>query len=474
MGGGQDSIHPGLDGLPGLPGGSGGEGSPGVGGTGSLPNISGSVTFGADTIVPLTELSAATISSSAGVSTGSVLLATFTQGSATQTAGAYTALVDWGDGSLDISTESSSPPSIVVSGQTISVYGSHTYFVNQTFNLTVTLFTDETEATANPTINLEGAAPSITSDPTDQAVMPGQTATFTASASGEPTSTVQWQVSKKGGPFRNIRGATSSTLTLTNVTTAMNGYEYQAVFTNKYGNATTSAASLSVITLSPPALPDGTVGTAYNQTITASGGNGELNVNYNVTSTITPDDLGLTFTLNNNQLLITGTPTTSGTIDFDVTATEGGVIVAVQPQAGIAEDQEGNSVTKIYSLAVNGSLQITQNPADQVTPQGKTATFTAAANGTPTPTVQWQVSTDGGNSFHPVSSGGNTLIQTRTTNGTTTTRLKLLNVTSSESGNQYLAVFSNAGAQAASPLPSQNSPSLLRQQLRNSQHLGRN
>jgi hypothetical protein len=60
--------------------------------------------------------------------------------------------VNWGDGPLDISTESNSPLSIVVSGPIISAYGSHTYGTGGTFNPSVTLFTNDTEATASLTV----------------------------------------------------------------------------------------------------------------------------------------------------------------------------------------------------------------------------------------------------------------------------------------------------------------------------------
>jgi len=99
-------------------------------------------------------------------------------------------------------------------------------------------------------------APVITTQPSSQTVTAGQTATFTAAASGTPTPTVQWQVSTDGGKtFTNISGATSTTLTLNNVTTAMNGYEYEAVFTNSVGTATTSAATLTVNAPPPPPAP---------------------------------------------------------------------------------------------------------------------------------------------------------------------------------------------------------------------------
>src|SRR5439155_24923931 len=63
-------------------------------------------------------------------------------------------------------------------------------------------------------------------------------------ATSSPATTVQWQVSS-GGPFANIPGATSTTLTFP-TSAADNGKQYQAVFTNICGSSTTSAATLTV------------------------------------------------------------------------------------------------------------------------------------------------------------------------------------------------------------------------------------
>ena len=100
------------------------------------------------------------------------------------------------------------------------------------------------------TLNWVGPAgtttqPQITTQPANQSVTAGGTATFTAAASGTPTPTVQWQVSTDGGTsYSDIAGATSATLTLTAVTTAQNTNRYRAVFTNSAGGATTNAATL--------------------------------------------------------------------------------------------------------------------------------------------------------------------------------------------------------------------------------------
>src|SRR5208283_2580536 len=101
--------------------------------------------------------------------------------------------------------------------------------------------------------NASGSAPSITTNPSNDTVAAGGTATFTAAATGTPTPTVQWQVSTNGGTsFANTSdgalysGSTTGTLTITGATVGMNGYEYQAVFTNTGGTATSTAATLTV------------------------------------------------------------------------------------------------------------------------------------------------------------------------------------------------------------------------------------
>ena len=102
--------------------------------------------------------------------------------------------------------------------------------------------------TAAPTVvsvlAAANGAPVVTTEPVSTAVSPGQTATFTALASGNPT--VQWQVSSNGGgTFTPIPGATSTTLSFT-ATLAESGNVYEAVFTNTAGTATTFPATLTV------------------------------------------------------------------------------------------------------------------------------------------------------------------------------------------------------------------------------------
>ena len=92
------------------------------------------------------------------------------------------------------------------------------------------------------------APPTITSQPVSVTVAAGSTASFSATASGSPTPTVQWQFSADGGTsWSNISGATSTTYSFTTtIPPSENGYEYEAVFTNSSGSATTNAATVTV------------------------------------------------------------------------------------------------------------------------------------------------------------------------------------------------------------------------------------
>ena len=73
---------------------------------------------------------------------------------------------------------------------------------------------------------------------------------------------------------------------------------------------------------------------------------------------------------------------------------------------------------------------VTTNPLSETLTIGQDASFTAAASGTPTPTVQWMVELAGGTTFSPI-------------NGANSDTLDLGAATLAESGNKYEAVFTN-------------------------------
>jgi hypothetical protein len=94
-------------------------------------------------------------------------------------------------------------------------------------------------------------------------------------------------------------------------------------------------------------------------------------------------------------------------------------------------------VTPEYRVGPAGSKapSITTNPGDQTVVAGGQATFTAAASGVAAPTVQWQVSSDGGEIFINVP-------------GATATTFSFT-ATARQNGDEFRAVFTNVLGQAS-------------------------
>ncbi len=78
----------------------------------------------------------------------------------------------------------------------------------------------------------------------------------------------------------------------------------------------TTGTGCTTLAIAPATLPDATVGLAYSQTVTASGGTAPYT--YEVTSGVLPPGL----TLNTTTGVISGTPTSGGSYTFTITATD--------------------------------------------------------------------------------------------------------------------------------------------------------
>jgi sugar lactone lactonase YvrE len=148
------------------------------------------------------------------------------------------------------------------------------------------------------------APPTITAQPASTAVNPGQTATFSVTATGAGTLTYQWEV---GGAV--IAGATSATYMTPAVTAQNNGAVYSVIVTNSGGNTASGNAILTVNT--PPAI---------------SGQPSPLTVNAGQTATfsVTASGTGnLTYQWKRNASAITGASSSSYTTPATTSANNG-------------------------------------------------------------------------------------------------------------------------------------------------------
>jgi len=90
-------------------------------------------------------------------------------------------------------------------------------------------------------------APLVTSNPVPQTVLENTVATFSALASGVPAPSVQWERAiNDTATFETLANATSGVL-LWSATLADSGSYFRALFSNAAGNATSSAALLTVL-----------------------------------------------------------------------------------------------------------------------------------------------------------------------------------------------------------------------------------
>ncbi|HTL52488.1 MAG TPA: hypothetical protein VL860_07945, partial [Planctomycetota bacterium] len=207
-----------------------------------------------------------------------------------------------------------------------------------------------TSNSATLTVNPAGTAPSITTQPSNQTVTAGATATFSVVASGSATLTYQWQ---KG--TTNIGGATSASYTTPATVTGDSGSTYRVIVTNGFGTATSNNATLTVnAAVNPVTINVGVI------TFNAPAGSS------------TPVTRTITLT-NASAGAVTVTPTTGGSLWL----TTGGAVVV--PAGGsisltITANPAGLSGT------VSATLTFTNSPGGQTRTIPVTLTIVATAN----------------------------------------------------------------------------------------------
>ncbi len=267
-------------------------------------------------------------------------------------------------------------------------------------------------------------APKVTKQPVSQTIEEGQSATFLAEASGVPTPTVQWELSTNGGgTWSAVLGATSDQLAVADATVLENGDEYRATFKNNLGEAMSKVATLTVQKL--PSVTKQPVSTTVEEgqnavfEATASGFPAPT-VTWQSSS-----DGGATWATvggaTSDQLTIADAKTTSSGREY----------------RAIFKNTAGSATSNAATLTVQKVPSVTKQPASTTVDEGESAVFEASASGFPTPTVKWEISTNGGGSWSAVE-------------GATAVKLTVTSTRISEDGDEYRAVFQNAAGSATS------------------------
>jgi hypothetical protein len=251
--------------------------------------------------------------------------------------------------------------------------------------------------------------------------------TFAATGGTPP---YQWSVSTGALPTGLTLNAAGS---LTGTPTAAGTFNFTVQVVDAAGRSATASFTITVtaaLTITTATLPNGTVGSAYSQTLVLAGGSGTFT--WSVSTGTLPGGI----TLNPATGLLSGTPSAPGTFTFTVSATGGGqsakqslTITVGVPQAppvtitGLpatatpaTQPVLGIAIPNAYPLDVTGQVTLTFTP-DPPSPDGQEVVFTTGGR-----TVNFTVPA---NTTQAVFSGATPGVQTGTVSGTITLTLKL-------------------------------------------------
>jgi hypothetical protein len=213
-----------------------------------------------------------------------------------------------------------------------------------------------------------GVTPQITTQPASQTVAVGAAATFNVAASGTAPLSYQWMLNGAA-----IAGATSAAYTTPSTTAAQSGDSFTCVVSNGTGNATSSAAVLTVD--SPPQ-------------ITTQPAAQTVMVGQTATFSVAASGTALNYQWSRNGAAIGGAAQATYTTAATTTADNGATFtVAVSNAVGSVTS---GAATLTVTAASGAAPQITTQPVSQSVKVGQTATFTVVASGNPAPTYQWK------------------------------------------------------------------------------------
>jgi uncharacterized protein (TIGR02145 family)/uncharacterized repeat protein (TIGR02543 family) len=229
----------------------------------------------------------------------------------------------------------------------------------------------DTSTAATLTVTAAIVAPVVTTNPANQSVVEGSTATFTVVASGTSPQ-YQWQ-----NGTTNISGATSASYTTGATTLANSGSTYRCIVSNTAGKDTSTAATLTITALitAPVITTDPT-----NQSV-VEGSTATFSVVASGTSPQYQWQKGTT----NIASATSASYTTPATVLADNSST----------YRCIVSNSAGKDTSTAATLAVTTQViapVVTTDPANQSVCAGQTATFTIVASGT-SPQYQWQNTT---------------------------------------------------------------------------------
>jgi streptogramin lyase len=223
--------------------------------------------------------------------------------------------------------------------------------------------------------------PVITAQPTDKSVVEGNAASFAVTANGAAPLSYQWASSPDGATWSPIPGATDTGYSTGAATLALDGMRYRVSVGNSVGSVTSSAVHLTVTAaVVAPAI----VAQPTSQTVNAPSA---------VTFSVTATGTSLSYRW---QISGDGGASWADLVAPDAPSYQLAMTMTTQSgaQFRVVVGNSAGSVTSNAAMLTVDPTPVapafTTQPVAQTIVAGASVVFSATANGTPTPQIQWR------------------------------------------------------------------------------------
>jgi photosystem II stability/assembly factor-like uncharacterized protein len=281
-------------------------------------------------------------------------------------------------------------------------------------------------AAASLFVTAAAVGPQVLAQPSNLTVVEGEDARFSVTASGTSLRFL-WQSSPDGQSWTDLN-ASGPMLLLTARTVSDSGKRFRAVISNDIGTVLSDQA---LLTVTP--FPGSPVFLTMPQSVSVAAGQSAF---FTAAAAGQPV-VSITWQSSVDGATWTNVAGVSGPIYTTGPATTGDNGKWYRALATNPSGTATSGTARLTVTTTTAAPSFTANPQDQTIVAGQTVTFLAAAAGSPTPVLQWQVSEDGGATWLNI-------------NGATASHYSLANVPWTATGTRYRVVATSSAGSASS------------------------
>ena len=318
---------------------------------------------------------------------------------------------------------------------------------NYKYRCLITGYCSATAVTSNEATLTLNSLVSISAHPAASTKCQGENTSFSVTASGSGIS-YQWQVSTNGGssfsnlsnvaPYSNV---TTATLNITNTPASLNGYIYRCYVNGTCSplysnNALYTVNAAPAITNQPDDLTVGEYGSAIFSVAATGAG-----LSYQWYES--PD--GTTFSLLDNG----GNYSNVNTFGVSISSLTIGSFDGKKYRCVVSGTCSPAATSDIATLTVTNAPAITTHPIDKSICVNSATSFKAIVTGTSGLSFVWEISTNGGAAYNPLTIAAPYSVNNIVNGGNTESELSISSVSSGMNSYRYRCAITNAVPQTS-------------------------